>query len=301
MISYAMTVYNKAAFLPLVLHWLDAEWQQTGGEIIIVNDGSTDDSATVLDGFAGSRPHVRVIHQQNQGVSAATNAGVQACREQSIRLVDGDDLLLPGSTLALHRAATQTGCTSAFGLWGDWTLASPPQAEETTWSAPRVVTDPLRLALKSQMFVPSSVLLGRRDADRIFPIGTTLRTSQDFMISLRLAVLGPVAALPQRVCVMGKDEHGLSRSKAKMYADSARIIADHWQDWSPAHRRYAIRRNAQRAYLYARRHLSLSGWEMARLQMLRLLSYLPLPVSEAAPQHIGNSYAEALRSPQDYP
>jgi len=300
-ISYAVTIYNKARFLPRVLPCLEQEWQATGGEIILVNDGSTDDSAALLDAFAAGRPGIRVIHQSNQGVAAATNAAMAAATQDYIRLVDGDDLLYPGSSTALLQAVKTSGCASAIGDWGSWNLTSPPPGfAPQDWSVRRV-EDPLKAALKAQLFVPSSVLLCREDAQAIFPIDSKVRTSQDFAISLRLAVRGPLAKLPGQVCLMGWAEQRLSSSMAVMYSDSLTILLDHWQGWGGAHRRYAVQRNALRAYLYARRHLKLGQAQLLGLQLTRLAAYLPLPMGDGALRRIRASYEEALRSPADYP
>lgn len=60
-------------------------------EVILVNDGSTDDSGTVCDEFVERDSRVRVLHQANGGVSSARNAGLSSSRGDYICFVDGDD------------------------------------------------------------------------------------------------------------------------------------------------------------------------------------------------------------------
>jgi glycosyltransferase involved in cell wall biosynthesis len=62
-------------------------------EIIAINDGSSDGSKAVLQGYAG--PRVQVIDQPNQGAAAARNAGLRAARGEFIQFLDADDLLTP--------------------------------------------------------------------------------------------------------------------------------------------------------------------------------------------------------------
>ncbi len=73
-------------------------------EIILINDGSTDETGRICDGFARREPRIRVIHQENQGLSAARNAGLAAARGEYISFVDGDDRLQPGAYARLWTA-----------------------------------------------------------------------------------------------------------------------------------------------------------------------------------------------------
>jgi len=94
MISVIIPVYNVEAFLPACL---DSILCQTCAdlEIIIVDDGSTDASASICDAYAARDARIRVIHQPNQGLSAARNAGVEAASGEYISFVDSDDFILP--------------------------------------------------------------------------------------------------------------------------------------------------------------------------------------------------------------
>lgn len=60
-------------------------------EIILVDDGSPDHSPEIIDRIAAEDQRVHVIHQQNRGVSAARNAGLQCASGEYVMFVDGDD------------------------------------------------------------------------------------------------------------------------------------------------------------------------------------------------------------------
>jgi hypothetical protein len=64
-------------------------------EVIVVDDGSTDSSRAIADAAAGCDARVRVIHQDNQGVGAARNAGLAVASGEYINFLDADDLLAP--------------------------------------------------------------------------------------------------------------------------------------------------------------------------------------------------------------
>lgn len=94
MISVIIPVYNSGKYLADCLNSvLSQSYKEL--EIICVNDGSTDDSADILEEYARKDGRIHVIHQQNAGVSAARNAGLQAANGSHIAFVDSDDALDP--------------------------------------------------------------------------------------------------------------------------------------------------------------------------------------------------------------
>lgn len=65
-------------------------------EVILIDDGSTDNSGTLCDQYAAEYSCVKVIHQENAGLSAARNTGIEAAKGDFITFVDSDDMLAPG-------------------------------------------------------------------------------------------------------------------------------------------------------------------------------------------------------------
>ncbi len=95
-LSVIVPIYNGAKFLPRALDCIQRECPpQT--EFIVVDDGSTDDSAQIAAGFLG----VRVISQINAGPAAARNVGIRAAQSDILAFLDVDDLW-PGGSLALR-------------------------------------------------------------------------------------------------------------------------------------------------------------------------------------------------------
>ena len=91
-ISVIIPVYNAADFLPRTVGSILMQ-DFDDFEVIIINDGSTDGSATVCDEMAEQDARVRVIHKENGGVSSARNAGLDAARGEFVMFVDADQHL----------------------------------------------------------------------------------------------------------------------------------------------------------------------------------------------------------------
>ena len=77
LVSVVVTIYNKEKFLRQCLDSLTAQTKKEL-EIICVNDGSTDGCGEILAEYADRDPRIRVITQQNAGLSAARNTGIDA-------------------------------------------------------------------------------------------------------------------------------------------------------------------------------------------------------------------------------
>ncbi len=95
LVSIIIPVYNKAAF---IRETLDSALGQTyrNIELVLVNDGSTDDSWAILKEFRIRFPEkIVLIDQVNGGVSKATNVGIRACTGDYIQFLDADDLMSP--------------------------------------------------------------------------------------------------------------------------------------------------------------------------------------------------------------
>lgn len=85
--------YNNAGYLGSSIGSLSVD--NASLEIIVVDDGSTDDTQQVLTGLSKSHENLRVITQANSGVSSARNAGIREAAGRFVMFVDADDRLLP--------------------------------------------------------------------------------------------------------------------------------------------------------------------------------------------------------------
>ncbi len=89
-ISVIIPVYNVESYLPQCLDSLLAQ-SYSNFEMILVDDGSPDSSGKICDEYAAKDPRIKVIHQENQGVSTARNNGIDIATGKWITFVDSDD------------------------------------------------------------------------------------------------------------------------------------------------------------------------------------------------------------------
>lgn len=93
-ISIIIPVYNTASYLKRCLDSILAQ-SVIDFEVILVNDGSTDDSGMICDSYAENHDNIRVIHQGNRGVSAARNRGIEVALGGWLTFIDSDDYVKP--------------------------------------------------------------------------------------------------------------------------------------------------------------------------------------------------------------
>lgn len=92
LISIVVPVYNVADYLE---ECIDSIRQQTykNLEIIIVDDGSTDKSGEICDGYSQQDNRIKIIHQKNSGLSAARNTGIDTATGEFLFFIDSDDII----------------------------------------------------------------------------------------------------------------------------------------------------------------------------------------------------------------
>lgn len=95
-LSIIIPVYNVELYLA---ECLDSVFKQLvdGCEVIAVNDGSTDNSRTILVQYQNQYPCLKIITRENGGLSAARNSGLQISKGKYILFLDSDDYILPGA------------------------------------------------------------------------------------------------------------------------------------------------------------------------------------------------------------
>lgn len=112
LISIIVPVYRVEDYLKRCVDSLLSQTYENL-EIILVDDGSPDRCPAICEEYGRKDARVRVIHQENVGLSGARNAGIDAARGAYLAFVDSDDYVAPDFIEALYGLAAETGCPIA--------------------------------------------------------------------------------------------------------------------------------------------------------------------------------------------
>ena len=114
MVTVVVPAYNAERY---IVETLDSLERQTLRDIeaLVVDDGSTDSTAQIVLDYAKSHPFVRLLQQENGGVSSARNHGMREASGKYILFLDSDDTLTPSSLQAFVEALEDTGADAAIG------------------------------------------------------------------------------------------------------------------------------------------------------------------------------------------
>jgi glycosyltransferase involved in cell wall biosynthesis len=178
-ISVIIPLYNRSGFIVEALESIRAQ-EYRPVEVIVVDDGSTDESFLVATAWANSNRDpglfdVSVIQQDNQGAPAARNQGFSASSGSLIQFLDSDDLLLPGK---FTEACAIFSADSEIDLvYGPWVLRQDgvdrcmwgPDLESRPWVAEVVI----------KYLWTAAPIYRRNVVDAAGPWNTSLRRSQD--------------------------------------------------------------------------------------------------------------------------
>ncbi|HEX7967807.1 MAG TPA: glycosyltransferase [Stellaceae bacterium] len=277
-VSYVVTVYNKAPYLPFVVDGLASQLGDFEREFIFVNDGSRDDSLAVLQRLTAGWSDRRVIDQPNGGPAVALNAGLRAARGDFIKTLDGDDMLMPRATAALLDAVGTTGAGLAFGpadsyVPADGLDAARRRARDLDRSGKaELVPDALRATLRRAQTTTSSWLARAELVHRVGGCDPGVFV-QDYSIELRLSHAAAFARVPLVVYLQPSSAPGRQSEQGAQELHDINLAVARFVEREVhlplALRRYALRRAAGRAWHYARRHagksfLSQEFWRHVR-------------------------------------
>ena len=114
MIIVIVPVYNVG---PYIRRCLDSILAQTERdiEVILIDDGSTDGCGEICDGYARADGRVRVIHNENRGLAATRNTGLELANGEYISFIDSDDWIEPETFSELLKAASANGADIVAG------------------------------------------------------------------------------------------------------------------------------------------------------------------------------------------
>jgi hypothetical protein len=195
-VSVLTPAFDVARFIGAALDSVLAQTTRDW-EMVVVDDGSQDGTAAVVS--SRRDPRIRLIRQENAGVSAARNRAIAAARGEAILFLDADDWLAPDAlarlSAALHAAPEAVGAYGAFAFVAEDAGPGDPPSRRKTGPFPG--GDILGRLLVENLFANGGHLLLRRDAvKRAGPFLSHVRYGEDWEYWIRLALQGPFAVVP---------------------------------------------------------------------------------------------------------
>jgi len=197
-ISVIIPAYNAGRWLHRAVASCQAQ-TQPAAEIIIVDDGSQDDTVAVAEGLAARHANVRVLQQlRNSGPAAARNRGVVESRGEFLAFLDADDTWAPDKLekqLAIVQAKPETGLVFTALLERD----VHGRKLREVWH--RVPQDRQRRVIASFLFrlnmLTPTMFLPRRVYDRTGGFDERLRMGEDHLLFMKIAADYEVVYLPE--------------------------------------------------------------------------------------------------------
>jgi glycosyltransferase involved in cell wall biosynthesis len=201
--TVVIPLYNKAQSIGRTLDSVCAQTFQDL-EVIIIDDGSTDDSVNVVTPRLNDR--IRLISQSNGGVSAARNAGLRAARSSYVAFLDADDLWLPEylETLAnLIRLYPNAGIYATAYRLSDGQILRTPGVDSSVTSHPAgPISDYFRAAaLGEPPFFTSSTCVNRDIALALGGFKIGIRHGEDLDMWARIALHNEIVFTPEAKAV----------------------------------------------------------------------------------------------------
>ena len=182
MVSVIIPVYNGAAFITRAVDSVLAQSFQDV-EIIIIDDGSLDNTQMVLDQFS-NQPNIRCYSQDNAGPAHARNTGIQSAKGEFIAFLDCDDIWLPDkleTQVALLRGTSEPGLVHS-----DYEVIDPT-GKVIQFAKAGESADPLHIAFTGgQAPLLSTVIVSRALLEQVGGFDQELWVSEDADLILRL-------------------------------------------------------------------------------------------------------------------
>lgn len=240
-ISIVIPAYNAAPYLAATI---DSVVNQTFDqwELVVVDDGSTDTTATIADSYAKRDPRIRVIHQSNGGVAVARNTGfTESCPSSNyVAFLDNDDAWEPNALeLLSSELDRQPICVAAHGLhrYIDASGAACREGEGQNYARgrralvggsvrPWPLSRPTTLAVMSfwNVIISPGVLLIRRSAlERTAPFDQTMAPCDDWDMYCRLCLQGDFAFIDALVLNYRVHDANVSNARRRLERAEQRV------------------------------------------------------------------------------
>jgi hypothetical protein len=284
-VSIVVPCFNQRRVLARAIDSVRLQTLQSW-ECVIVDDGSTDESASIAARFAEADPRIRCVSQRNRGVSAARNLGLDACAGRFIQFLDADDSIHPEKLArqlqALKAASSPAVCICDYEFRDDTT---GKRFRRGSLDKPRFTDDPWLQVLSDWetdlSFPPNALLIDERllNAPRL-RFNEHLGSHEDWDLWIRLFAKRPeIFQLHAPLATYFIHDSGLSADVRRM-ATSCEVVLGTQIEASrgqPLIRQTLVRKRAEMRRWYRRRRQQ-AGVDRMPIAIQNLVRKLPWPL-----------------------
>lgn len=220
-VAVIMPTYNHAHFLAEAIRSVLAQ-THPADEIIVVDDGSTDDPASVVARF----PTVRLIRQDNRGLAAARNTGLWNSNSSYLVFLDADDRLLPRALQAgLTCILSRPDC--AF-VYGGYRLVSENRECVRVVCPTPMYEEPYLAILRRDTVLGIMTMLYRRDCLlAVNGFDESLRACEDLDLKLRITRTYPIAAHPEIIAEYRRHDQNMTNNYIRILDTALLVLKRH--------------------------------------------------------------------------
>ena len=220
-VSVIIPAYNAAGTIAETLTSLRAQTYE-GWEAIVVDDGSSDETAAIVQGIAQQDPRIRIVNQARMGVSAARNRGISLARFNWVLFLDADDWLLPLHLERMTRALIADPDLDAVHC--GWARVAPDgtRVGEKYWPQSG---DLFPVFARLCPFAIHACIVRRSLVEAVGGFDTSLRTCEDWDLWQRIARAGARFGAIREILALYRMRPGSASSDgARFLADGLRVI-----------------------------------------------------------------------------
>ena len=246
-------------------------------EIIVVDDGSTDDSADLIEALAATEPKLTLIRAQNGGVSSARNKALASVSGDHIAFLDGDDMWLPDKLEVqlpyLDRYPAVGLIYSDFYEFDDGTPDDLDRVHALSYQADNngLLVD---YYLRDAPVMPSTMVVRKLVFDELGGFNETLPVNEDTEMCLRIAEKFRFHHIPQALVKKRRHAGSLSSQQDRLWPYNIRLT-DEFAERNPALKPLARKRLSLRAAKVGWGMIQVGDRTAALKFLLRSLRYDP--------------------------
>lgn len=222
-VSAIIPAYNYGGFVERAIRSAAGQGYEPM-EVIVVDDGSTDDTAEVCERLKAELPMLVYVWQKNAGLSAARNTGVRTARYPFVAFLDADDEWAPGMIPTLMDELMRLPESVPLAACGSYRVdpSGTPIGEKKIASWGDRFFSAGEILVKNR-FMPSTVVARREAVIAGGLFDTTLRSSEDRDMWIRMAAKHPVRYLDRPLVRICRHSGNMSRHADRMRLNMRRV------------------------------------------------------------------------------